>query len=247
MIGIERDVFNLDTLKKLPVPLSALSNAELAEWAELHDEIVEAEKQEREAHRDRDVPLFNSRQVTSSPSLNSLLKLMNNKVYKFLGISEKQRWLIEDMLNFRLKLNDGKIAAEATKSATKKELADFASIFKEELDLFLDHTGKRKVHRVKVLYTKNNAVVIVDHLKHSGVMKPKVHEVRDNETRRELIGLQGKLTKTTRSQWMYFTRCLRIYEGRRTYIFKPRQRLYWLKSQALAEADEFIAEKLATE
>jgi hypothetical protein len=46
---------------------------------------------------------------------------------------------------------------------------------------------------------------------------------------------------------MYYTRCLRIYEKRRTYIFKPRQRLYWLKSQALVEADEFIAEKLEKE
>jgi len=46
---------------------------------------------------------------------------------------------------------------------------------------------------------------------------------------------------------MYFTRCLQIHEARRTYIFKPRQRLYWLKSQALAEADDFIAEKLATD
>ena len=106
--------------------------------------------------------------------------------------------------------------------------------------------GKRKVHKVKVLYASTSAVIIVDHLKRSKATKPEVDEVQDDKIRQELDVLQDRLTET-RSQWMYFTRCLQIHEGRKTYIFKPRQRLYWLKSQALAEADDFIAEKLATD
>ena len=102
------------------------------------------------------------------------------------------------------------------------------------------------IYKVNVLYTDSFAVIIVDHLMRSKITQPVVVEVKDNKTRRELNKLQGKLTET-RSQWMYFTRCLQIHEGRKTYIFKPRQRLYWLKSQALAEADDFIAEKLATD
>ncbi|MBA7654024.1 hypothetical protein ES703_61891 [subsurface metagenome] len=244
--GIERDNSNLDDLKKLPVPLSKLSNDDLSEWAKLHDEIVAADKRERESQQDRNAPLFNSRQRTFLPSLDTLLKQMNDKVYKLLGISKKQQWLIEDMLGVRMKLNDGKKAKEAVDPASKEEIADFAHIFQEELDLFLDHSGKRKVHKVKVLYADTSAVIIVDHLVHSMATKPEVVKVQDNRTRRELDKLQGKLTET-RSQWMYFTRCLQIHEARRTYIFKPRQRLSWLKSQALAEADDFIAEKLATD
>jgi len=170
---------------------------------------------------------------------------MNDKVYKILGISRKQRWLIEDMLNVRMKLNDGKIATEAIDLATEKEIEKFVRIFQEELDLFLDHSGRKKVHKVKVLYTNSSAVIIVDHLMRSMKTKPEVIEVQDDDVRQELNKLQGKLTET-KSQWMYFTRCLQIHQARKTYIFKPRQRLYWLKSQALAEADEFIAEKLAT-
>jgi len=171
---------------------------------------------------------------------------MNDKVYKLLGISKKQQWLIEDMLGVRMKLNDGKTAKEARDPASKEEITDFAHIFQEELDLFLDHTGKRKVHKVKVLYAGTSAVIIVDHLMRSMATKPEVVKVQDDQTRRELNKIQGKLTET-RSQWMYFTRCLQIHEARRTYIFKPRRRLYWLRSQALAEADDFIAEKLATD
>jgi hypothetical protein len=244
--GIERDRPNLADIKRLPMPLSVLSDVELTKWAKLHDEIVVADKLEREFQQDRKTLLFNSPQETSLPSLNTLLKRMNGKVYNLLGISKKQQWLIEDMLGVRMKLNDGKIAKEARNSASKEEIADFAHIFQEELDLFLDHTGKKKVHKVRVLYTDSTGIMIVDHLVCSMATKPEVVKVQDDQTRRELNKLQGKLTET-RSQWMYFTRCLQIHEARRTYIFKPRQRLYWLKSQALAEADDFIAEKLTTD
>ncbi len=250
--GIERDNSNLDDLNKLPVPLSKLSDDDLTEWAKLHDEIVDADKRERkqqlQRQRQEDMPLLHIRGDTSSLQLlEDLLKQMNDKVYELLGIGKKQQWLIEDMLDVRMKLNDGNFTAEkAIKSATKEEIDTFACIFQEELDLFLDHSGKKKVHKVKVLYTDSTAIMIVDHLVRSMATKPEVVKVQDNQTRRELDKLQGKLTET-RSQWMYFTRCLQIHEARRTYIFKPRQRLYWLKSQALAEADDFIAEKLETE
>jgi len=168
-------------------------------------------------------------------------------VYELLGVDKKHRWLIEDMLNVRIKLNDGKIAKEAVKRASKKEISDFADIFQKELDLFLDHTGNRSMHKVKVLYTESTAVIIVDRLKRSSQITPEVVEVNDSKTRRELKLLRDKLTDTTNSQWIHFTRCLRIFENRRTYVFKPRHRLYWLKSQALVEADEFIAEKLSEE
>jgi len=246
-LGVERDRVNLGSLKHVPLPFTLLSGAEFLEWAQLYDGIIEAERRERESQENEGTLFSDSKGKSSLPSLNSLIRDMNDRVYEVLGInSRKQRWLIEDMLDTRVKLNDGRIAKEAIRRATKKEIVSFARIFQEELDLFLDHNGKRKVHKLKVLYADKSAVMIVDHLKRSTAGEPRVEEVRDGRIRHELDGLEERLTEK-RSQWIYFTRCLRVYERRRTYIFKPRQRLYWLKSQALAEADEFIAEKLATE
>ena len=246
MIGVERDVFNLYTLKRLPISLPDLSSIELAEWAELHDKIVEAEKRELESQERKEILFSNFQKTSSLPSLKSLIKEMNDRVYESLGITKKQQWLIEDMLKVRFRLNDGRIAREAIKAANKKEIEEFARIFQDELDFFLDHTGRNRVHKVKVLCAEKNTVMIVDHIRRPTITNPKVTIVKDSEIRHKLEEL-GKRLREERSQWMYFTRCLRIYEGRRTYIFKPRQRLYWLKSQALAEADEFIAEKLVTE
>ena len=241
-LGVERDRPNLDDLKKIPIPLHTTTKDELVDWAELHDNIVEAEKNKRDF---QDNPLFNPH-TASSQSLELLLKKLNKKVNNLLGVKHKQRWLIEDLLAIRMKLNEGRIAKEAISPATKKEMTDFARIFKNELDLFLDHTGERKVHKISVFYTDESTVLIVDHLKKSTTAMPKVAEVCDNKTRLKFDSLQRKLTGQ-KSQWLYFTRCMKVYEGRKTYIFKPRQRLYWLKSQALAEADEFIEGKIRTE
>jgi hypothetical protein len=60
---------------------------------------------------------------------------------------------------------------------------------------------------------------------------------------RELQTMQLFL-RERRSQWIYFNRNLRIYEGTTTYIAKPMQRLHWLESQAMIDANEIIAETL---
>jgi hypothetical protein len=246
--GIERDTSNFDDLKRLPIPLSKLSNSELEEWAKLYDRIVEASRNKNKTLTRLD--LFDSEEDSNdwSPSLDDILKEMNRKVFELLEISKKQQWLIKDMIDVRMKLNDGKIAKEATTQAKKDEINEFANIFQNELDLYLDETGKNKVHKVKVLYTDNTAVMIIEHLQKAKAEKPEIIEVKDNETKKEFDNLQAKLTEH-RSQWIYYTRCLKIYDefSPKTYIFKPRQRLYWLKSQALIEADDFLEAKIKGE
>ncbi len=60
----------------------------------------------------------------------------------------------------------------------------------------------------------------------------------------------GQLEKTRqrlraeRSQWVYFDRNLRVYEGTRTYVLKPMQRVHWTESQAMIDARNIIVETL---
>jgi hypothetical protein len=62
---------------------------------------------------------------------------------------------------------------------------------------------------------------------------------RDLERLRERGGGSG--------QWLYFDRNLFVYDEELTSIFKPQQRLWWTRSQALNDADEIIAAALAPE
>ena len=62
----------------------------------------------------------------------------------------------------------------------------------------------------------------------------------------EVLSLPSQLLEQ-RSQWLYFQRNLRIYQGTKTYLFKPMQRFHWTRSQAFEDASDIIAETLVSE
>ena len=68
----------------------------------------------------------------------------------------------------------------------------------------------------------------------------------DQETATELETIRQRLRRQ-HTQWLYFDRGLRIYDGDRTYLFKPMQRMLWTRSNAILDADEVIAETLVGE
>jgi len=234
--GVERDLSNKKDLLNLPVPFDRLSTNELSKWADLHDELVAACLNNREKTSGT---LFDKPQ--KSGDFKSLLNRLNKAVYILLGITKSEQFLIDDFLQTRMKLNEGAIAKEAIKPATKSEMMAYATIMKNELDSFLNEADR---HRIKVYYSEDSAIVKISHLKRSVVVQPEIIKV-DAQTKAEFTKL-GKQLPREQGQWIYFNRGLRIFEGRTTYIFKPRQRLYWLKSQALIDADEFLADKLTT-
>ena len=65
----------------------------------------------------------------------------------------------------------------------------------------------------------------------------------DKPTATQLETTRQRLRKQ-HSQWVYFDRNLRIYEGTKTFFFKPLQRFHWTESQAMQDASEIIAETL---
>jgi type I restriction-modification system DNA methylase subunit len=234
-LGIERDVTNKNDLLKLPIPLDCLSTNQISDWAQLHNELVDADAKNPDVTPD----LFVKSQRKNI--LGSLLYRMNQQVYSLLGIDKFEQNLIDDFLQTRMKLNEGAIAQEAVKPATKSEMLSYATVMKNELDGFLNGEDK---HKIKVYYSIDSVVVEINHLNKSGAGQPEIIEV-DSKTQATFEGL-AKLLSKEQGQWIYFNRGLRIFTERTTCIFKPRQRLYWLKSQALVDADEFLADKLAT-
>jgi hypothetical protein len=65
----------------------------------------------------------------------------------------------------------------------------------------------------------------------------------DNAAARNLRSIREQARKK-HSQWIYFERELRLYEGRNTCLLKPMERLHWTESQAYLDAGAIIAETL---
>jgi hypothetical protein len=232
--GIERDISDKSELIRLPIPLDDLSSHELSEWASFYDELVRATSSESQN------TLFNTRKQMNN--ISPLLEQLNERVYALMGINQSERWLIQDLLHVRKRLNEGRIAIEATGPVNETEMLAYASVLKVELDSFLDGDIKDQ-HRITVFHSNDLAMAKIDHPRKPPAGSVSVVRVEDQDTKNKFEKIREGLLRK-QGQWIYFNRNLKLFEGRTTYFVKPLQRLSWLKSQALIDADEFIAEKL---
>lgn len=230
--GIQKSLTNMETLDSLPVPSGWVRCEQLPEWAQLHGQLAATSLQAKGLFTDS---------VSRVPDIGALEHEVNQRVNDALGLSEAERWLVEDFVEVRLGLTRGKVTDCAVRQATDLEMAGYCRALAGELDGFMDEETKRR-HFVRVIRGGNYAVVEIS------FMLPKDRRPRvdvgqaGRQDDAELRRIRELLRTRRQSQWLYFDRGLRLYDGSMTCLFKPLQRLHWLRSQALADADEVIAD-----
>jgi hypothetical protein len=248
--GVQVRVATLRSLKQVPVPLAAASEAELARWVSLHDAIVEAWPRERRKSSRSSLPLFGGEEdpsadwpAESGTDAEKLYEQLNDLVYESLKIKESERSLIEDLVDVKLQLIDGKVTKDALRPPTTEEVGRYAAVLQRELDDFLTEDEGLK-HRCTVIHDNISGMVQVELVEsRSGRLKSAVH--RASAAAASELEKSRKELRRESGQWLYFDRNLRIYKGDRTFVLKPFQRVHWLRSQALMDADEIIAETFA--
>jgi len=238
--GVKRDVATLGALRQMPVPLARLSRGELTVWVDLHARLVQATASVFDARRKVKAPLYED--GSSRLRLDAgLLRELNSLVYDSLGMNREDRVLVSDLVHVRLELIDGKLGEPAVRVPTKAQIRSYAACLRSELDVFVGPEGGRR-HQVHVVYDDLSAMIRVDLLRH-GVPGDVSVAKADSPMAAELVKARERLRKR-RSQWVYFDRNLRVYEGTRTFILKPMQRFHWTETQARLDARDIIAETL---
>jgi hypothetical protein len=228
--GVKREQATLRALQGLPIPLGDVREQSLSAWESLHDKLVAApsgtlfdgpERDRKHGQRLRD--------------------RLNELVYKAIGVDSQDRYLVEDLVRVRLSMDEGKLSAEAMDPALPDMLKEYAQTLKEELDTFTE--GEDGVfHAMRVEYDDQSGVVLIDLA--DGPMAPVTVDQARAGTASAFEQARRHLRRK-HSQWLYFDRNLIVFDGERTLLFKPRQRLHWTRSQALLDADQVIAETLA--
>ncbi len=234
--GISRgNLSTLGTLKKLPIPLAGLTDRELEPWCELYRELAEASRNYLES------PL--QRQAGPSEALLDLEHRLNLKVEDLLGLSDRERWLIHDLVHIRISLTDGKLGEPAARRPSSDDLSGYAEMLRQELDTFIGKADG-SAHHVTVYRGRHEGFVSIEL-----ILRPddtpipiEIREANDPVTR-EMERLQKQHLNITR-QWIYFDRNLFVYDLGRTLIFKPQQRLWWTRSQAMSDTDEILSAAL---
>jgi methylase of polypeptide subunit release factors len=234
-LGVKRPRATLAALREMPVPVASLDERELAEWVDLHTRLVNAEPD-----RMVDGELF--RDKKKEQEFAKLFGELNARVFAALRMNGRERALVEDLVRVRLQLDDGKVGHEAIRVPAPKELKRYAKRLKLDLDAFIGaHVGKR--HQVAVLHDDNSGVVQVDLVRNSATEREVEVIPAGSDASAEMERARRRLLRRV-GQWVYFNRNLRIFEGTKTFIFKPMQRFHWTESQAMFDAAEIIAQTL---
>ncbi len=151
--------------------------------------------------------------------------------------------MVHDLKHVRLELNDGKLGQQAVRLPEPKDMRTYARRLKGELDAFIGNELPKR-HSVGVVYDKLSAMICVNLTRDANAARKIIVEHADNDGAKQLERTRRRLRQKV-SQWVYFDRNLRLYEGTRTYLFKPMQRFHWTESQAMCDAGEIVAETLA--
>ncbi|MCH8314824.1 MAG: N-6 DNA methylase [Planctomycetes bacterium] len=244
--GVKRDRATLEALRRLPVGIAALSPAKLRAWSKLHSQLTQTTP--RRLSRKKEVAPGRDRQTTFLPpdnandELERLLAELNEMVSESLNLETSERALIHDLVQVRLALNDGKTGERAIRAPKEPELETYARRLKSELDDFIDGELPKR-HDVCVVYDQWSGMIQINLVRQSA-MPHKVTVIKADAAGAKQLEKTRQRLRVERAQWIYFDRNLRIYEGTRTYIFKPMQRFHWTESQAMIDAREIIAETL---
>jgi hypothetical protein len=249
--GISFNRASLSNLKALPVPLANLTAAEFSQWLDLHARLAAASPAEPpKKAKSRRVPALPEQKsfpdMAETPSqLPGLIRELNKRVCKLLRLRKSERILVEDFVQFKRFAIKGKFSRETAGVPEPEELEKYGAVLQAELDGFFEGNPRPR-HKVDVLYdrTSRTGMVDVELLKNSRGPLPVSARPVDDATSADFQRAQS-LARQSRGQWLCFQRNLRIYEGSHVLLLKPLERLHWLRSQALLDADTIIAENAA--
>jgi hypothetical protein len=171
-----------------------------------------------------------------------LVQDLNELTFKALKLSPRARAAVHDLVHVRFGLTRGKTAATAIGLPGPEELTAYAKTLVDDLDSFIGATSDAR-HHADILVGGGQGLIAVRLVPGDHRAEPvRILNASDEDALR-LAEARARLTQQ-RSQWLYFNRNLRVYDGAETYILKPLQHLHWTRTQAIQDAGEIIADSL---
>jgi type I restriction-modification system DNA methylase subunit len=220
--GVDRSLISPRDVRGIPIP--EMSDGQFFELASLQRELQTLESSNRVS--------------------NSLLQnRLDDSIESILKIPKNLSIIARDFAQVRLKLNKGKAVVSATEHPQESDLFDYGLCLRNELDAFTEGSGLR--HKVGLTYSKQLIVCSVEFIRLDASTSIDVSvEKAQGDLSLFLSHVQEK-AKQPFSQWVYVQRSLRIFEDSKVYIFKSPRLIDWIRTQALNDSDDIIAEILS--
>jgi hypothetical protein len=231
--GIDQNLADLDTLKKLPVPFSELPERDIQEWSAIYDELALL------TDKNFDKSGLNDSEIIHR---KNLIDDLNARVFSLLGLRTTERFLVEDFVRFNMGLRQGSVPRESITAPTPNDIRVYVNTLRDCLDNFLS-TSRGLRHRIEVVTNEEASFFSISVQRAPKPLHP-VISTSHEEISRELLTIGNALRKK-HSQWTYFDRKLKVYDGDVLYQFKPMQRLHWTRRQAVLDSDDIISDTIS--
>ncbi|MFA5897527.1 MAG: N-6 DNA methylase [Hyphomicrobium sp.] len=219
--GVTLGRATLDALKRLPVPL------------------MEATAIERLAQLQRRLA------AAAKPSdMDDLEAELNSVVFSLLELTEADRVLVEDLVSIRMLARSGNVAPEHVRRPVGAELERYAAALRSTLNEFIENSVTSMTHKVDVFTASETGIVRVALAKPSDLGAVHDEGTFTSDQAAQVAGLEALLQRE-HGQWLYFDRNLVIVRDDGTYLFKPMQRIWWTRTQAILDAHEAVAAALS--
>jgi type I restriction-modification system DNA methylase subunit len=222
--GVERERVTAKDLLELPALPFEMPQKQVSELAQKVDEIS--------AQLAKD--------FKDEPRISVIENEIDAIVYKALGLTQREQYLVEDVLNYSLDLfQEGEKSPAYRPINQNNELKDYLEVLCEDINehfQFSETTVWAGIWEMPV--TSQMRLVAIHFTKEhpAGQIQTFSNSSKINNLIREI----DKYSYEKYSTSIYFRKVLRYYSGDIIYIMKPNQKRFWSRSQAMQDSNSIL-------
>lgn len=230
-LGVEREQVMLEEYLSLPSFINLLNDQNLKNLTSLYDSLV-SEKDEL-LKKDTDLTIIESQ--------------IDDFIYDLFEITDQERYLIEDMIDYKFDLFLEGENSIALNPISTNELERYANVLCESLNHLLltnDTVASAKVHELPRSIPLR--MVVLDFNKKDS-SKDTLFREKYKKSIKILLSEIDEFVYNHFSESLYFRKVIKYLKNNQIYLIKPNESKFWTRSEALNDSNDIIYDSLEIE
>lgn len=223
-LGEQRNRATLRSLKQLPIPQSLMDpqSETVQKWATMY-EFIRLRVGSRPLNKGVGFELHNE---------------LNRMVHEELGLNSLESIRVRDVAGVYPSLFEGGTGGPACGFPDNEDIRAYSEVLRKQIQSFVGKDGDSA--RYDVTFWHDDAIGMARFAK-TGVGSR--NSIASHDHLSSLLDAARDLKAVLRKHqhWYYNNRSLRVFADDAVYLFKPMQKLHWLRSQAAVDAREIVA------
>ncbi|MCP5106371.1 MAG: hypothetical protein GY950_23500 [bacterium] len=175
--------------------------------------------------------------------ISGIEKEIDDIVYKIFDLTDRDRYLVEDVLKYGVGLFQDREESGACQPPGSEEIENYAKILCEDINDIIQYNDMNvwiTIYEIKI-----NSPLNMTALHFSNRKEPNfVERVSSAETIDDLLRKIDKYTYEKFSESVYLRKNVKYYDDDTILLIKPNEKRFWSRSAAMNDAREIMVEVL---